>query len=252
MQYTSTLRPYPWIFVPTADDNSVDEAAAGVLSSEFNIDFASCVGALIILALSRVDIIHAVNKMAKFTRRPGRNHFIALVHILRYLRDHVYLGVSFYSDLERSPIHLMLKNSESVSELAKELFFTFSDSSWNDDIDTRQSTGCYLISYMGGIVDHSSNMPDPVAMSSAEAEYNEACLVGWRQLTWLCYWMSLREINSLDGRLHCFLTARVRSRWAVAFGTQSIRAISFAAIIMFAKGLIQVDLVCFGSRLMRS
>jgi hypothetical protein len=29
---------------------------------------------------------------------------------------------------------------------------------------------------MGGIVDHSSNMPDPVALSSAEAEYNEACL----------------------------------------------------------------------------
>ena len=28
----------------------------------------------------------------------------------------------------------------------------------------------------GGVVDHSSNMPGPVAMSSAEAEYNEACL----------------------------------------------------------------------------
>ena len=26
------------------------------------------------------------------------------------------------------------------------------------------------------MVDHSSNMPIPVAMSSAEAEYNEACL----------------------------------------------------------------------------
>jgi hypothetical protein len=29
---------------------------------------------------------------------------------------------------------------------------------------------------MGGIVDHSSNMPDPVALSSAEAEYNEGCV----------------------------------------------------------------------------
>jgi hypothetical protein len=70
----------------------------------------------------------------------------------------------------------MLGNSESVSELAKELFLTFSDSSWNDDVDTGRSTGSFLISYMGGIVDHSSNMPDPVALSSAEAEYNEACL----------------------------------------------------------------------------
>jgi hypothetical protein len=29
---------------------------------------------------------------------------------------------------------------------------------------------------MGGVVEHSSNMPDPVALSSAEAEYNERCL----------------------------------------------------------------------------
>ena len=29
---------------------------------------------------------------------------------------------------------------------------------------------------MGGIVDHSSNMPDPIALSLAEAKYNEACL----------------------------------------------------------------------------
>ncbi len=34
-----------------------------------------------------------------------------------------------------------------------------------------------MIIYMGGVVEHNSNMPDPVALSSAEAEYNEACLV---------------------------------------------------------------------------
>ena len=155
---------------------SVDEAAAEALSTEYNLDFASCVGALIYLVLTCIDIMHAVNKMAKYTRRPGRNHFNILVHVLRYLRDHSHLGITFYSDLGRSPIHSMLQKSDSVSELSKELFFTFSDSSWNDDVDTGRSTGCYLIVYMGGVVDHSSNMPDPVALSSAEAEYNEACL----------------------------------------------------------------------------
>jgi hypothetical protein len=29
---------------------------------------------------------------------------------------------------------------------------------------------------MSGVVDHSSNMPEPVALSSAEAEYNEGCV----------------------------------------------------------------------------
>ena len=54
--------------------------------------------------------------------------------------------------------------------------FTFCDSNWDDDFDTSRSTGGYLVFYQCGVVDHSSNMPVPVAMSSAEAEYNEACL----------------------------------------------------------------------------
>jgi hypothetical protein len=29
---------------------------------------------------------------------------------------------------------------------------------------------------MGGIIDHSSNLPDPVAMSSVEVEYCEGCI----------------------------------------------------------------------------
>jgi hypothetical protein len=32
----------------------------------------------------------------------------------------------------------------------------FSDSSWNDDIDTGRSTGCFMIIYMGGVEEHSS------------------------------------------------------------------------------------------------
>jgi hypothetical protein len=55
-------------------------------------------------------------------------------------------------------------------------FFAFSDSSWNDDEDSSGSTGCFSITYMGGILDHSSNLPDPVALSSAEAVYNEGCI----------------------------------------------------------------------------
>jgi hypothetical protein len=57
------------------------------------------------------------------------------------------------------------------------LFYGFSDSSWNDDQDSGQSTGCFIITYMGGIVDHSSNLPGPVVLSSAEAEYNKVCIV---------------------------------------------------------------------------
>jgi hypothetical protein len=55
-------------------------------------------------------------------------------------------------------------------------FFGFSDSSCNDDVDSGQSTRCFIITFMGGVVDHISNLPNPIALSSAEAAYNEGCI----------------------------------------------------------------------------
>jgi hypothetical protein len=165
--------PLPLEFVPTSDDCSADEAAAKTLESEYNIDFTSCVGSLIYLGMTRCDIVHAVNKLAKYTRLPGRNHFEALLHVLQYLRVNALLGIRFYSDLSQAPLIATLK-SQQVEQ--KHPFFGFSGSSWNDDADTGGSTGCFIITYMGGIVDHSSNMPDPVVLLLAEAEYNEGCV----------------------------------------------------------------------------
>jgi hypothetical protein len=124
--------------------------------------------------MTRTDIIHAVNKLAKFSRRPGRNHFEALLYTLRYLRDNSYLGIKFYSNFDDTPLIKMLKAQQLEQNHP---FFGFSDSSWNDNVDAGRSTGCFIITYMGGVVDHSSNLPDPVALSSAEAEYNERMLL---------------------------------------------------------------------------
>ncbi len=97
----------------------------------------------------------------------------ALLHLLRYLRDNMYLGLKFYSNITMSPITRLLSiNGISLNNP----LCTFTDSSWNNDTDTGRSSGCFTTFYMGGVVEHSSNMPDPVALSSAEAEYNEACL----------------------------------------------------------------------------
>jgi hypothetical protein len=123
--------------------------------------------------MTRTDIIFAVNKLAKYTRKPGKVHFEALTHLLRYLRDNSLHGVRFYSAIGESPIYNMLL-AQKIDE--QHLLFGFTESSWNDDQDSGLSTGCFVITYMGGIVDHSSNMPDPVALSSAEAEYNEGCV----------------------------------------------------------------------------
>jgi hypothetical protein len=69
-------------------DCGVDETSSKQLAIEYNIDYASCVGSLIYLGMTRVDILYAVNKLAKFTHKPGKVHFEAMIHLLRYLRDH--------------------------------------------------------------------------------------------------------------------------------------------------------------------
>jgi hypothetical protein len=145
---------------------------SGFVREEYNIGYASCIGSLIYLGMTRTDILYAVNKVAKFTKHPGRKHFDALIHVLRYLRDNIYLGICFYHDVTEAPITKMLM-TENIQQT--HTFYGFSDSSWNDDVDTGRSTGCFIIVYMGGVVDHSSNLLDPIAMSSAEAEYNAGC-----------------------------------------------------------------------------
>jgi hypothetical protein len=165
--------PLPSEFAPSAADCGVDNASSKQLSVEYNIDYASCVGSLIYLGMTRVDIVYAVNKLAKFTHKPGRVHFKAMLHLLRYLQDHPNVGIRFYSDYMNAP---MTKALIAENALVSHPLFGFSDSSWNDDIEHGHSTGCFIIIFMGGVVDHSSNLPDPVALSSAEAEYNEGCI----------------------------------------------------------------------------
>jgi hypothetical protein len=156
------------------DDGSDMEENASALAEEYKIRFAFCIGSLIYLSQTRTDIIFAVNKLAKFVRKPGRKHFDALEHLPRYLWDNNHYGIRLFSYFSRLPLWIHLQDNNLPTD---QLLVTMCNSSWNDDVDTRRSTGCFMIFYMGGIVDHSSNMPDPIGMSSAEAEYNQVLLI---------------------------------------------------------------------------
>jgi len=204
--------PLPSGFIPTSDDCATLEAESHDLATEFNMDFASCIGSLIYLSMTQTDIIYSVNKLAKFTRKPGRTHFVALIHLLRYLRDNLFYRIRFYSNLESAPIYKMLM-AQNITE--KHLFFGFTDSLWNDDQDTGRSTGCFILTYMGGVVDHSSNMPDPVALSSAEAEYNEGC-TAFMAASHLC--MLLCELEGIQDEDMGTTSIYFDSKSAVAMG----------------------------------
>jgi hypothetical protein len=139
-------------------------------------------------------------------------HFEALFHLLRYLRDNSLYGVRFYSNIVESPIYRMLLKQK-IDE--KHLLFGFTDSSWNDDQDSGRSTGCFIITYMGGIVDHGSNIPDPVALFSAEAEYNEG-FITFMAASHL--WMLLCEFNGTQDECTPPTSIYFDSKSAIAMG----------------------------------
>ena len=130
---------------------------------------------MIYLLSTRADLSFAVHKFANFSANPCKVHFEGLVHLLRYIRDNKTLGLKYYADLNDAPVTDILRqaNIKTNNHLV-----AFSDSSWQDCPDTGRSTGAYIIFYQGGPIDHNTHVPGPVAQSSAESEYNAACISG--------------------------------------------------------------------------
>ena len=72
--------------------------------------------------------------------------------------------------------HLRLLLHQAKIELNDKLTVTFTDASWQDDVDTGRSTGGYIIFKSGGPIDHRCHLPVPVALSTGEAEYLAAAV----------------------------------------------------------------------------
>ena len=67
----------------TKEDVSARDEQVESLTREYNIHYRACIGSLIYLLSTRVDLSFAVHKLAKFSANPGKVHFEGLVHLLR-------------------------------------------------------------------------------------------------------------------------------------------------------------------------
>ena len=76
--YKTTL-PDDMIF--TKEDVSTSDEQIVMLAREYNIHFRVCIGSLIYLLSTRVDLSFAVHTLAKFSSNPGKIHFEGLVHL---------------------------------------------------------------------------------------------------------------------------------------------------------------------------
>ena len=123
-------------------DVSTSDEQVEKLNREYNIHYRACIGSLIYLLSTRVDISFAVHKLAKFSANPGKVHFERLIHLLRYIRDNKTLVLKYYADLNDAPVTDLLRQSNIKTE---NHLMDFSDSVWQECPDTGNSTGSYII-----------------------------------------------------------------------------------------------------------
>ena len=130
------------------------------MTREFNIHYRDCIGSLIYLLSTRVDLSFAVHKLAKFSSNPVKVHFEGLIHLFRYITDNKTLGLKYYADMNDALVTVLLRQASIKTE---NHLMAFSDSSCQDFPDTGRSIGAYIIFYQGGPIDHVTHVPGPVA-----------------------------------------------------------------------------------------
>ena len=200
-QFKTKDTPLPNNFVPTKKDSPNTETLQNEVKLRFgNLHYRAVIGALLYVSCcTRPDIAYAVNKLAKFSNSPGITHYRAMLHLIGYIKNTSNRQLKFYSNLKESPVYKIL--IENKIEIDEDTVVTFTDSSWNDCIDTGRSTGGNCSIMQGGPVDHSSHLPIPVAMSSGEAEYISAATACMRasHLRMLIYDLKHLSTTNYDG-----------------------------------------------------
>ncbi len=122
------------------------------ISEMKSVPYRSAVGSLIYLVTgTRPDIAVAVGEVAKYSNNPGRQHWMAVKRILRYLKETVNFGIKC--------------DPKSVDLVG------YSDADWAGDLDTRRSTTGYLFKLGSVPICWKSKRQPTVALSTAEAEY---------------------------------------------------------------------------------
>jgi Reverse transcriptase (RNA-dependent DNA polymerase) len=120
--------------------------------------YANVVGSLLYLATgTRPDISHAVGVVSRFMKNPGREHWMAVKRILRYLKGTATLGIQF-----GGPKATLIVNG-------------YVDADWAGDVESRRSTTGYVFMLAGGPVSWRSRRQQTVALSTMEAEYMALC-----------------------------------------------------------------------------
>ena len=143
------------------------------------VPYASAVGSLMYAMLcTRPDICYAVGIVSRYQSNPGLDHWIAVKHILKYLRrTRNYMLV--YSGGDLNPIG-------------------YTDSDFQSDRDSRKSTSGSVFTLGGGAIVWRSIKQSSIADSTMEAEYIAACEAA-KEAVWLRkFFTDLEVVPDMD------------------------------------------------------
>ena len=115
-------------------------------------EYRSLIGSLRYLVNTRPDFAYEVGLLSRFMEAPGKEHWIAIKQVLRYIKGTLNLGCIY--------------RAEGETVLAG-----FSDSDHAGDLDDRKSTTGTVFFLGSGAITWSSQKQKVVAKSSCEAEY---------------------------------------------------------------------------------
>ena len=100
----------------TKEDASTSDKQVEALSRDYNIQYRACVGSLIFILSTKVDLCFAVHKMGKCSSNNGKVQFVSLVHLLRYIRNNKNLEIKYYANIEDAPLFYLLRQVTITSD----------------------------------------------------------------------------------------------------------------------------------------
>ena len=138
------------------------------------VPYASAVGSLMYAMLcTRPDICCVVGVVSRFQSNPGPDHWMAVKHILKYLK--------------RTRDYMLVYSGENLNLLG------YADSDFQGDRDSQKSTSGSVFTLGGGAIVWRSIKQSSIADSTMEAEYI-AALEATKEAVWLKNFLSDLEV----------------------------------------------------------
>ena len=128
--------------------------------------------------MRQVPYAYAVGIVSRYQSNPGLDHWIAVKHILKYLR--------------RTRNHMLVYSSGDLNPIG------YTDSDFQSDKDSRKSTSGSVFTLGGGAIIWRSTKQSSIADSTMEAEYIAACEAAMEAVWLRKFFIDLEVVPDMD------------------------------------------------------